>query len=185
MAILSKKNAKYICIMKCLAILVVLISCGIHATAQDAVNLFKDPRLEVLSKRPAAMEAKRKAEEAAAAAPVVKAPVEKKEKKPIEGGEIQVGKKKVTGSIIQKDGFRVVIYNGNDRNKALAVKNAFTKANPSHRSYLTYNTPNFKVKVGDFDDKKEATAFMKRIAAAYPSAFLIPDQVTIKNIMVR
>jgi hypothetical protein len=135
----------------------------------------KDPRLDLLDKRPElikkALEEKVKATKAEEEIPTFT--------------EINIGKKKVTGSITSKNGFRIVIYNGPDRKKALAIKNAFTKAFPGTHSYMSYIVPNFKIKVGDFEDKKEANQFLKKINTGFAGAFLTPDVVTVKNILVQ
>ncbi len=94
------------------------------------------------------------------------------------------GKKQVTGSIYSAKGFRIVIYNGSDKNAALAAKNKFSRAFPGTRSYLSYNVPSFKIKIGDFENKNDATKFMRRLMAIFPSSFITPDLVTIKKIKI-
>jgi hypothetical protein len=98
---------------------------------------------------------------------------------------IKAGKKTVTGSIYQKKGFRVLIYNGSDRNLAMRIKTEFNRTYPSMRSYMSYNVPNFKIKVGDFETRNEATKFLKRITPILPTASIVPDVVTVKNILVQ
>jgi hypothetical protein len=63
-------------------------------------------------------------------------------------------------------------------------ENNFSRAFPGTRSYLSYNVPSYKIKIGDFDDKNDANKFMRRLIAAFPAAFIVPDLVTIKNINV-
>ena len=94
------------------------------------------------------------------------------------------GKNQVTGSIYSAKGFRIVIYNGSDKNAALAAKNKFSRAFPGTRSYLSYNVPSFKIKIGDFENKNDATKFMRRLMAIFPSSFITPDLVTIKKIKI-
>jgi hypothetical protein len=142
---------------------------------EEFVTIYKDPRLDILDKRPALLakiEATEKAETKAKEIPLYK---------PIVSAD---GKKQVTGSIYTLKGYRIVIYNGADKNAALAAKNNFSRAFPGTRSYLSYNVPSYKIKVGDFDDKNDATKFMRRLSAAFPSCFIVPDLVTIKNISV-
>lgn len=144
----------------------------------DNVTIFKDPRLDILDKRPALMvkietvRAEEKAELKAKTIPLYK---------PIVSAD---GKKQITGSIYTVKGYRIVIYNGADKNAALAAKNNFSRAFPGTRSYLSYNVPSYKIKIGDFDDKNDANKFMRRLIAAFPAAFIVPDLVTIKNINV-
>lgn len=137
----------------------------------ENVSIFKDARLDLLDKRPALM---------------AKAEEEKKEKeiplyKPIVSSD---GKKKVTGSIYTAKGFRIIIYNGPDRTQALAAKNNFSRAFPGVASYLSYNVPSYKIKVGNFEDKKDASSFLRKVNKAFPAAFIVPDVVTVKNINV-
>ncbi len=138
---------------------------------EENVTIYKDPRLDLLDKRPAL---------------VARAEADVKEReiplyRPIVSHD---GKKTVTGSIYTQKGFRVVIYNGSDRTKALETKNAFSRAFPGTPSYMSYNVPSYKIKVGNFDDRADATKFMRRVSAAFPSCFIVPDIVTIKNINV-
>ncbi|MBL7766019.1 MAG: SPOR domain-containing protein [Chitinophagaceae bacterium] len=137
----------------------------------ENVMIYKDPRLDVLDKRGgliAKIEADEKAREVPVYAPIVSAN----------------GKKKVTGSIYTAKGFRVVIYNGPDRAMALASKNAFMRAFPGTPSYMSYNVPSYKIKVGNFPDRADATKFLRMLSKAFPTSFIVPDIVTIKNINV-
>lgn len=142
------------------------------------VEIFKDPRLDELDKRPALL--------AKAIVEAEKEKAKEKEKeiplyKPITSAD---GKKKVTGSIYSAKGFRIVIFNGADRNQAIAAKNSFMRAFPSTPTYLTYNVPSYKIKVGNFESRNEASSFLRKVSKAFPTAFIVPDLVTIKNINV-
>ena len=142
---------------------------------EEFVTIYKDPRLDALDKRPALllkMEATEKAEIKAKEIPLYK---------PIVSAD---GRKQVTGSIYTVKGYRIVIYNGADKNAALAAKNNFSRAFPGTRSYVSYNVPSYKIKVGDFDDKGDAAKFMRRLMSAFPASFIVPDLVTVKNINV-
>ena len=93
--------------------------------------------------------------------------------------------KVITGNIKSLRGFRICIYNGNSRVEALKVKQQFATAYPKISSYVTYNSPYYKVKVGDFADKNQAQKELKKLVVKYSSAFVAPDIVTIKQIEVR
>lgn len=140
----------------------------------ENVVIYKDARLDVLEKRPVKLELEEKAKAA-----------EKEEKgtiaKPIVSAS---GKKTVTGSIYTTKGFRIVIYNGADRAMAMEAKNKFSKTFITQRSYMSYNVPSYKIKVGDFEDKKAATVFLRRVTSMFPSSFIVPDIITVKNINV-
>lgn len=76
------------------------------------------------------------------------------------------------------DGFRLEIYFGSEskaREKAVRVKNEFNLVFPSITSYLLFQTPNFKVRIGDFRNKSEALKTKAYIASKYPNAFIVKD----------
>jgi len=74
-------------------------------------------------------------------------------------------------------GFRVQIYNGNDRNKANQAKLDFMKNFPGVRSYLTYHNPQFRVKVGDFRTRAEATQLFNKVNAQFNPCMIVPDVI--------
>ncbi len=131
------------------------------------VRIFKDARLDILNTR-AALMANEEKNKLQLFKPIVSAD----------------GKKKVTGSIYTTKGYRIIVYNGPDRNEAIQAKNNFTKAFPDKRSYMSYNVPSYKIKVGDFEEKGEANEFLRLVSRMFPSSFIVPDIVTIKNINV-
>lgn len=97
---------------------------------------------------------------------------------------VYVGKTLVTGNITSVQGFRICIYNGNNRDSALAIKRQFMKDFKTYNSYMSYSLPSYKIKIGDWDNKKTAQNILKQIVKRYPIAFIIPDVVTKKNILV-
>ena len=74
-------------------------------------------------------------------------------------------------------GYRVQIYFGVNRPKASDVKSDFSAKYPDIASYLSYQQPNFKVRVGDFPTRLEAQKFLKQIEGKYPTTFVVPDEV--------
>lgn len=137
--------------------------------AQETVRIFKDSRLDILDKRPPLM---------------AKLAEEKKEMFNYKALVSADGKKKVTGSIYTTKGFRVVIFNGPDKAQALQAKNLFLRNYPGIPSYVSYNVPSYKIKVGNFETRAEADALLRRIGRAFPTSFIVQDIVTIKNINV-
>lgn len=145
------------------------------------VNVFKDPRLEALKERPALIYRARARKE------LLDKRNEKLGVKNVKNYDaINRGRKKVTGSIVTRKGYRVVIYNGSDRARALAMKRKFMRSYPGTRSYLSYRSPSYKIRVGDFASKTSAYKFLRRIqGAGFSKSFVVPDIVTIKDINVR
>ena len=77
-------------------------------------------------------------------------------------------------------GFRVQIYNGYDREKAIKVKTEFMRQYPGMRTYLTYASPHFRVKVGDYRNLSDAVGMLKEANAMYDTpCMIVPDEVAI------
>ena len=77
-------------------------------------------------------------------------------------------------------GFRIEIFfdSGNQsKNKAIDAKSEFVNRFPEVPSYLTFQPPNYKVRVGDFRTKMDADKFLKHIETRYPSAFIVEDKI--------
>lgn len=78
------------------------------------------------------------------------------------------------------DGFRLEIFFSSDtkaRERAARVKNEFNLVFPDIASYMLFQTPNFKVRVGDFRNKSEALKAKANIASKYPNAFIVKDMI--------
>lgn len=75
------------------------------------------------------------------------------------------------------EGFRVQIHFGNDREKAREVKSEFLSNHPSIEAYESYQSPNFRVRVGNFRNRYEAARFQKEIQSEFTSAFVVRDLI--------
>jgi hypothetical protein len=84
-----------------------------------------------------------------------------------------------TGTIENIPGYRICVYTGNNRQEAMRTKAAFNGRFRTIRSYMSYNLPNYKIKVGNYEEKKAALKALKEIQIAFPAAFVSPDKVTI------
>jgi len=79
-------------------------------------------------------------------------------------------------------GFRVMVINTNDRIKALDVKTTLLRNFPEHKTYLIYQSPNFKVQIGNFKTQVEAEKLKKIIVRLYPDGVIIvPTTIEIKT----
>ena len=75
------------------------------------------------------------------------------------------------------NGFRVQIYNGNVRSAAYAAQAKFQEQYANIRTYLTYNEPDFKVRVGDFRTKLEAEKFRQQLQSMFSGLFIIAEKI--------
>ena len=74
-------------------------------------------------------------------------------------------------------GYRIQIYFGGVRQKASEVKLDFNNRFPVIQAYITYQQPNFKVRIGDYRSRFDAQKFLKEIEGLYPTSFIVPDDV--------
>jgi hypothetical protein len=78
-------------------------------------------------------------------------------------------------------GWRIQAANTQNRDEANAVKAEMLRRFPEHKAYLLYQSPNFRVRVGDFLTQKDAFRLRKMISALYPGKgiYIVPDVVEI------
>jgi len=77
-------------------------------------------------------------------------------------------------------GYRILIINSNNRNLANEAKASLYLKFPELKSYLVYQSPNYKLKAGNFRDSKDAEAFMKKIKPLFTgNIFVIRDMIEV------
>ncbi len=73
-------------------------------------------------------------------------------------------------------GFRIMIMNTNDRELAYKTRADILRYYPEYNVYMAYQSPYFKIKMGDFLKKTDADKFKKEIAAMFKQGtFVIQD----------
>ncbi len=78
---------------------------------------------------------------------------------------------------VKKKGFRVQIYAGNNRNEAYSVQSRFKNQYKDIDSYINYDEPNYRVKVGDFTSRSEADNFMRLLRSQYSNVFVFQEDI--------
>lgn len=77
-------------------------------------------------------------------------------------------------------GYRILLYSGNDRNQAnLAKENAYLHF-PKGDVYLTYQSPTFKVRFGNFYTRLEAWQILLKLRPDFPNAVITNEVVFVK-----
>ena len=64
-------------------------------------------------------------------------------------------------------GFRLLVVNTNKRDEAIAAKTKVYTNFPELKAYLTYQSPYFKLKVGNFKTREEAKEYQKHLTAFF------------------
>ncbi|HEV8287353.1 MAG TPA: SPOR domain-containing protein [Chitinophagaceae bacterium] len=78
-------------------------------------------------------------------------------------------------------GFRLLVVNTNKRDEAIDAKAKLYQHFPELKSYLYYQTPYFKVKAGNFKEKKEAEDYQKKLNKFFPKGvFIMTDLIEVK-----
>ncbi len=76
-------------------------------------------------------------------------------------------------------GWRIQLISNSDRDEVNRTKAQFLTTHPNAKTYLTYQQPYFKLRVGDFADKNEAYKYMKDINDDFKGIFIVPDVVNV------
>jgi hypothetical protein len=78
-------------------------------------------------------------------------------------------------------GYRVQVYYGTDRKKAIDIKTECMRQFPGVRSYITYSSPCFRVKVGDYRNRSEAESVLREANSLYHPCMIVPDLVNVTS----
>jgi hypothetical protein len=78
-------------------------------------------------------------------------------------------------------GYRLMIISTNSRDEAIAAKTRIYTYFPELKAYLWHQSPYYKVKAGNFKDRKDAEAYQKRLNAYFPKGvFIMKDIIEVK-----
>jgi len=78
-------------------------------------------------------------------------------------------------------GYRVMVLNTNDREKAYQTRGQLATLFPQYTAYLGYQAPYYKLKMGDFLEKSDAEAFKKQLSGIIKQGvFIVPDAINLK-----
>lgn len=78
-------------------------------------------------------------------------------------------------------GFRILVMNTSDRKKAMDAKSTLMRDFPEHKTYLIYQSPQFKVQIGNFRNRNDAEGLRKKITKKYPDGVIvIPSTIEVK-----
>lgn len=78
-------------------------------------------------------------------------------------------------------GYRLMVVNTNKRDEAIAAKTKIYTFFPDMKAYLSYQSPYFKLKAGNFQTREEAEKYRKLMASMFPKGvFIINDIIEVK-----
>ena len=78
-------------------------------------------------------------------------------------------------------GFRLMIVSTNNRDEAIAAKTKVYTFFPELKAYMWYQSPYFRVKAGNFKDRKDAETYQRRLNTYFPKGvFIMKDIIEVK-----
>lgn len=78
-------------------------------------------------------------------------------------------------------GYRLMIISTNNREEAIAAKTKVYTYFPELKAYLWYQSPYFRVKAGNFKDRKDAESYQRRMKPYFVNGvFIMNDIIEVK-----
>jgi len=108
-----------------------------------------------------------------------------------DSGRIQIIAEPLVKEMVQKyvesqngklKGYRIQIHFSPEKNKANEIKTKFLSTYPEKRAYENFESPYFKVRVGDFRTRLEAYKFLTDLSIDFPGAFIVADEIDLPEI---
>ncbi len=75
----------------------------------------------------------------------------------------------------QYKGFRVQVVSTSNREQAFKTKSDLLSRYPDQKTYVLFQAPNFKVRIGNFLKRSDAEKFRTQINKVYPTGVFIVD----------
>lgn len=87
----------------------------------------------------------------------------------------------VNKNIKYAQGYRILAYNGSERQTVMNLRKSIIARVPEEKDYLTYQQPNFRLKVGDFFSRVEAQQVLNQLSDLIPNAQIVQEQININK----
>ena len=92
---------------------------------------------------------------------------------------INITNKKAAGRTMR--GYRLLVVNTNSRDEAIAAKTKIYTHFPDQKAYLTYPSPFFKLKAGNYQTRDEAVRYQKLMNTLFPKGvYIINETIEVK-----
>src|SRR5690349_7148121 len=78
-------------------------------------------------------------------------------------------------------GFRILVISSSDRNKVIEAKSSMYREFPELKTYMMYQSPFFRLKVGNFKERTDAEEDLPRIQRFYPTGvYIVTDTIEVR-----
>ena len=78
------------------------------------------------------------------------------------------------------EGYRIQIMYTDVRDEVYKNKGAMYKEFSDLSSYVEYEQPYYKLRLGDFKSRLDATYYLQQVVTLYPGAFIVRDKIKIR-----
>ena len=82
----------------------------------------------------------------------------------------------------QIDGFRIQLFFDSKKSEINSAKLKFMSQYKTIDTYISYNAPNFFLKVGDFRTRLEAEKIKAQITAEFPTSFIVKEKINLPRL---
>ena len=94
---------------------------------------------------------------------------------------VDVLQKMYTRKASKKGAVRVQIFQATSRDKIFEAKEQFSARFPGIVTFVTYSSPNFRLRAGDFETQTEAFKFLQQVKPVFPASFVIEEKDKSEN----
>ena len=94
----------------------------------------------------------------------------------------QEGTPNTPGTPVQMNGYRVQIFFDSNKDLVDQARNKFISLHSKIDTYVTYNAPNYFLKVGDFRTYNEAEKIKSSIDSNFNTAFIVQEKINLPRI---
>ncbi len=95
--------------------------------------------------------------------------------------QIEINHLSAQGRIVIEQGYRLLVINTNKRDQAMEVRSVLLKEYPDHKTYMSYQAPNFKVHFGNFKTYRDADKIRMEMARFISTTILIiPSKIELR-----
>lgn len=78
-------------------------------------------------------------------------------------------------------GYRILVISSNNRNKVIEVKTKMYREFPELKAYMMYQSPFYRLKVGNFRERTEAEEYLSQIQRIYPTGvYVVTDTIEVR-----
>lgn len=78
-------------------------------------------------------------------------------------------------------GYRILVISSNDRKKVIEAKTKMYREFPELKTYMMYQSPFFRLKLGNFRDREEAEEYLANVQRFYPTgAYIVTDTIEVR-----